>query len=85
MWPAPNCCKLIPVSTSAGKISSKFRRLTTPQAEVECDIDKGLSPHQYLKQHQVKQHQVVIGHLTETKEAIAQMLVKNPVLTVNII
>lgn len=27
----------------------------------------------------------VIGQLTETKEAIAQMLVKNPVLTVNII
>ena len=27
----------------------------------------------------------VIGQPTETKEAIAQMLVKNPVLTVNII
>lgn len=27
----------------------------------------------------------MIGQLTETKEAIAQMLVKNPVLTVNII
>lgn len=27
----------------------------------------------------------MIGQLTETKEAIAQILVKNPVLTVNII
>jgi hypothetical protein len=27
----------------------------------------------------------VIGQLTETKEAIAQILVRNPVLTVNII
>jgi hypothetical protein len=55
------------------------------ETEVEGDIDESRWPDEDLKRTASKQGIRVIGQLTDTREATAQILVKRPVETENII
>ena len=68
------------------------KKHTSSDTEKECDINECVGPHQYLENEKdggsavnSKRYNERMEELTETKEAMAQRVVTNPVLMVKMI